>query len=122
MKIIGNLIWFIFGGLLLAIEYFIAALVFCITIVGIPFGLQLFKMASLALWPFGREVYNKETSSGCLNTIMNIFWILTFGIVLAIEHLLLGIIFCVTIVGIPFGMQHFKLAAIALIPFGREIK
>lgn len=122
MKIIGNLIWFIFGGLLLAIEYFIAALVFCITIIGIPFGLQLFKMASLALWPFGREVYNKETSSGCLNTIMNIFWILTFGIVLAIEHLLLGIIFCVTIVGIPFGMQHFKLAAIALIPFGREIK
>lgn len=122
MKIIGNLIWFIFGGLLLAIEYFIAALVFCITIVGIPFGLQLFKMASLALWPFGREVRQRQQAEGCLNTIMNIFWILTFGIVLAIEHLLLGIIFCVTIVGIPFGMQHFKLAAIALIPFGREIK
>ena len=122
MKIIGNLSWFIFGGLLLAIEYFIAALVFCITIVGIPFGLQLFKMASLALWPFGREVYNKETSSGCLNTLMNIIWILTFGIMLAIEHLLLGIVFCITIIGIPFGLQHFKLAGIAILPFGREIK
>jgi uncharacterized membrane protein YccF (DUF307 family) len=122
MKIIGNLIWFIFGGLLLAIEYFIAALVFCITIVGIPFGLQLFKMASLALWPFGREVRQRQQAEGCLNTLMNIIWILMFGIVFAIEHLLLGIIFCITIVGIPFGLQHMKLASIALIPFGREIK
>jgi uncharacterized membrane protein YccF (DUF307 family) len=122
MKIIGNLIWFIFGGLLLAIEYFIAALVFCITIVGIPFGLQLFKMASLALWPFGREVRQRQQAEGCLNTLMNISWILMSGIVFAIEHLLLGIIFCITIVGIPFGLQHMKLASIALIPFGREIK
>lgn len=122
MKVIGNIIWIIFGGLILCFEYFIAALIFCITIVGIPFGLQLFKMASLALWPFGREVCNKEKANGCLSTFMNIIWILVFGIWLALEHFFIGIIFFITIIGIPFGKQHMKLAAIALTPFGKEIK
>ena len=121
MKLIGNLIWVLFGGLLLAIEYAILGLIWCITIIGIPFGIQLFKCASLALWPFGREVRYKQQSSGCLSTGMNLIWILLGGLLLALEHGIIGLIFCITFIGIPFGKQHFKLAAIALTPFGREI-
>ena len=121
MKIIGNIIWVIFGGLILALEYAICGLIWCITIIGIPFGIQLFKCASLALWPFGREVRNKQNSTGCLSTGMNVLWFLLDGIWLALEHVIAGLIFCITIIGIPFGKQHFKLAAIALTPFGREI-
>ena len=121
MKIIGNIIWVIFGGLILALEYAICGLIWCITIIGIPFGIQLFKCASLALWPFGREVRNKQNSIGCLSTGMNVLWFLLGGIWLALEHVIAGLIFCITIIGIPFGKQHFKLAAIALTPFGREI-
>ena len=121
MKIIGNIIWVIFGGLILALEYAICGLIWCITIIGIPFGIQLFKCASLALWPFGREVRNKQNSTGCLSTGMNVLWFLLGGIWLALEHVIAGLIFCITIIGIPFGKQHFKLAAIGLTPFGREI-
>ena len=121
MKIIGNIIWVIFGGLILALEYAICGLIWCITIIGIPFSIQLFKCASLALWPFGREVRNKQNSTGCLSTGMNVLWFLLGGIWLALEHVIAGLIFCITIIGIPFGKQHFKLAAIALTPFGREI-
>ena len=121
MKIIGNIIWVIFGGLILALEYAICGLIWCITIIGIPFGIQLFKCASLALWPFGREVRNKQNSTGCLSTGMNVLWFLLGGIWLALENVIAGLIFCITIIGIPFGKQHFKLAAIALTPFGREI-
>ena len=121
MKIIGNIIWVIFGGLILALEYAICGLIWCITIIGIPFGIQLFKCASLALWPFGRAVRNKQNSTGCLSTGMNVLWFLLGGIWLALEHVIAGLIFCITIIGIPFGKQHFKLAAIALTPFGREI-
>ena len=121
MKIIGNIIWVIFGGLILALEYAICGLIWCITIIGIPFGIQLFKCASLALWPFGREVRNKQNSTGCLSTGMNVLWFLLGGIWLALEHVIAGLIFCITIIGITFGKQHFKLAAIALTPFGREI-
>ena len=121
MTIIGNIIWVIFGGLILALEYAICGLIWCITIIGIPFGIQLFKCASLALWPFGREVRNKQNSTGCLSTGMNVLWFLLGGIWLALEHVIAGLIFCITIIGIPFGKQHFKLAAIALTPFGREI-
>ena len=121
MKIIGNIIWVIFGGLILALEYAICGLIWCSTIIGIPFGIQLFKCASLALWPFGREVRNKQNSTGCLSTGMNVLWFLLGGIWLALEHVIAGLIFCITIIGIPFGKQHFKLAAIALTPFGREI-
>ena len=121
MKIIGNIIWVIFGGLFLALEYAICGLIWCITIIGIPFGIQLFKCASLALWPFGREVRNKQNSTGCLSTGMNVIWFLLGGIWLALEHVIVGLIFCITIIGIPFGKQHFKLAAIALTPFAREI-
>ncbi len=122
MKLLGNLIWLIFGGLLVAIEYFIASIFLIITIVGIPFGLQTLKMASLALWPFGRVAVPTYNSTGCLSTLMNILWLLCGGIWIAITHFLFGILLGITIIGIPFAMQHFKLASVGLTPFGRVIR
>ena len=121
MNFLGNLIWLIFGGLIIAIEYLIGSIILMITIVGIPFGIQTLKMASLSLWPFGRDTVVHSRASGCLYIIMNIIWLLTGGIWIAITHAIFGLILCITIIGIPFGLQHFKLTAIALSPFGRDI-
>jgi len=121
MKILGNLIWLIFGGIIIAIEYFIASFLLIITIVGIPFAVQTLKMGIFALWPFGAETRSGARSSGCLYILMNILWLLLGGIWIALTHLAFGLLLCITIIGIPFGMQHFKLAGIALNPFGRDI-
>jgi uncharacterized membrane protein YccF (DUF307 family) len=121
MRIIGNLIWLIFGGFIIAVEYFIGSLILMITIVGIPFGLQTLKMGSLALWPFGRDTRVNYRASGCLYILMNILWLICGGLWIAITHAIFGALLCLTIIGIPFGLQHFKLTAIALSPFGRDI-
>jgi len=121
MKILGNIVWLVFGGIVIAIEYLIGSIALMITIVGIPFGLQTLKMASLALWPFGRDTRVDVRASGCLYILMNIIWLICGGIWIAISHAFFGLLLCITIIGIPFGMQHFKLAAIALNPFGRDI-
>jgi uncharacterized membrane protein YccF (DUF307 family) len=121
MKLLGNVIWLLFGGIIIAIEYFIGSLMLMITIVGIPFGIQTLKMASLALWPFGRDTRVDVRASGCLYIIMNVIWLLTGGLWIALTHAIFGLLLCLTIIGIPFGMQHFKLTAIALSPFGRDI-
>lgn len=121
MNFLGNLIWLIFGGIIIAIEYLIGSIILMATIVGIPFGLQTLKMASLSLWPFGRDTVVHSRASGCLYIIMNIIWLLTGGIWIAMTHAVFGLILCITIIGIPFGLQHFKLTAIALSPFGRDI-
>ena len=92
-----------------------------LTIVGIPFGLQTLKMASLAIWPFGRDTRVQPRASGCLYIFMNILWLITGGLWIAITHAIFGLILFITIIGIPFGLQHFKLTAIALNPFGRDI-
>ena len=121
MKTLGNILWLIFGGFIIAVEYFIASFLLMITIVGIPFAIQTMKLGTLALWPFGREARPGVRASGCLHIIMNIIWILIGGIWISLSHLVFGLILCITIIGIPFGMQHFKLASIALTPFGRDI-
>ena len=121
MKLLGNLIWLIFGGIIIAIEYLIASLVLMITIVGIPFGIQTLKMGALALWPFGRDTRVHTRASGCLYIFMNILWLLTGGLWIAATHAIFGILLSITIIGIPFGLQHLKLTAIALSPFGRDI-
>jgi uncharacterized membrane protein YccF (DUF307 family) len=121
MRVFGNLIWLIFGGIIIAIEYFIGSIILMITIVGIPFGIQTLKMAALALWPFGRETRVHDRASGCLYILMNVIWLLTGGLWIASTHALFGVLLCITIIGIPFGLQHFKLTAIALSPFGRDI-
>ena len=120
MKVLGNIIWVLFGGLKMACLYILSSVALMLTIIGIPFGLQTIKLGLLALWPFGAEVVTRP-ESGCLNTFMNILWLLLGGIIIVVLHLLLGLFFCITIIGIPFGLQHFKLAQIALTPFGREI-
>jgi uncharacterized membrane protein YccF (DUF307 family) len=121
MRLLGNIIWLVFGGILIAIEYFIGSVLLMITIVGIPFGLQTLKLASLALWPFGRSPVYMENASGCLAVVMNILWLAFGGLCIAISHALFGLLFYITIIGIPFGKQHFKLASVALTPFGRNI-
>lgn len=121
MNTIGNLLWLIFGGLILAIAYFISSILLFITIIGIPFGLQTLKIGTLVLWPFGRKPMYMEKASGTIAVIMNILWLLLGGFYIAIAHLILGIIFFITIIGIPFGKQHFKLATVSLIPFGQKV-
>jgi uncharacterized membrane protein YccF (DUF307 family) len=121
MNFIGNILWLVLGGLVISLYYAFMAILFCITIIGIPFGVQLFKIAGLALWPFGREIRSGANDSGCLSILMNIIWILFGGIEIAMLHLGFGILCCITIVCIPFGLQHFKMALLALIPFGKEI-
>lgn len=121
MSTIGNILWIILGGALVAIYYFLAGLVFCITIIGIPFGLQLFKMAGFALWPFGRDVLSSGNDGSCLSIIMNVIWILLGGVEIAMIHVSLGVLLCITVIGIPFGIQHFKMALLALVPFGKTI-
>jgi uncharacterized membrane protein YccF (DUF307 family) len=121
MSFIGNLIWLIFGGIIIAIEYFIGSIILMITIVGIPFGIQTLKMSALAIWPFGRDTRVQARASGCLYIFMNVLWLLTGGLWIAATHAFFGVLLCITIIGIPFGLQHFKLTAIALSPFGRDI-
>ncbi len=121
MKLLGNIIWLIFGGILISLYYLVIGVLFCITIIGIPFGLQLIKLAGFALWPFGREIRPDTNDGGCLALIMNVIWILVGGIEIALMHLGFGVVLCITIVGIPFGVQHFKMALLALIPFGKKI-
>ena len=121
MNLLLNLIWVIFGGIFVALEYVAASILLMITIIGIPFGLQTLKLAIVALWPFGHKVVPSSSNDGCLSIIMNVIWILLGGIWIALTHLIFGIVFCITIIGIPFGMQHFKLAGLALTPFGKEV-
>lgn len=121
MNVLLNLLWLIFGGIFTALEYLVCSVVMMITIIGIPFGLQTLKMASLALWPFGKRVVSRPESGGCLYLLMNILWILVGGIWICLSHLVWGVVLCITIIGIPFGMQHFKLAGLALTPFGKDI-
>nr|NQU90563.1 YccF domain-containing protein [Bacteroidota bacterium] len=121
MNTLGNLIWLIFGGFLIALEYVIASLLLMITIVGIPFGVQTLKLATLALWPFGKTAVSRPATTGCLYTIMNIIWIFIGGIWIALTHVAFGLLLFITILGIPFARQHFKLATLALTPFGKDI-
>jgi uncharacterized membrane protein YccF (DUF307 family) len=121
MKTIGNIIWLVFGGLITAIEYVIASLLLMVTIIGIPFGLQTLKLAVLALWPFGSQITDNGKSGGCLNLLMNILWLILGGFGICLSHFFFGLLLCITIIGIPFGRQHFKMAGLALTPFGKTI-
>lgn len=119
MSFLGNVLWFILGGIVMSVLWMISGLLLCITIIGIPFGVQCFKIAGFVLWPFGRAIEPGNFGIGGL--IMNIIWLVLFGWEFAISHLVFGLILCVTIIGIPFGIQHFKLAKLGLIPFGAKI-
>lgn len=105
----------------MALAYFFVGILWCVTIIGIPVGLQIFKLGTFALWPFGREIASDTNDGGCLSILLNVLWIIFGGIELALAHVSVGIVLCVTIIGIPFGLQHFKMAMLALIPFGKKV-
>ena len=121
MNTLGNLIWLIFGGFFAALGYLIGGLVLCATIIGIPFGLQCFKLASFVLWPFGRMAVNTSSSSGCLTLVLNLIWLVCGGIWVAIGHIVFGLLLAITVIGLPFARQHFKLIEVSLMPFGKTI-
>lgn len=118
MSCLGNLIWFIFGGLIGGLTWCLAGILWCITIIGIPIGLQCFKFASLSFAPFGKDVVYQANG---VNLIVNIIWLIVSGIPLALGHLVSAALLTLTIVGIPFAMQSLKLARLALMPFGAQI-
>ena len=118
MSCLGNVLWFLFGGLVMGLSWTLAGVLWCVTIVGIPVGLQCFKFASLAFFPFGKEV---QYGGGVGSLLLNILWLLISGILLALESAAIGCIFCITIIGIPFGKQCFKIAKLALMPCGASI-
>lgn len=120
MRLIGNILWLILCGFWLAISYVMAGIIMCILIVTIPFGIASFRIAGYALWPFGRTVVNKP-AAGVASGIGNVIWFLLAGLWIAIEHVVLGVILCITIIGIPFGIANFKLAKLALFPLGKDI-
>ena len=122
MKLLGNILWLILGGLLVALIYFLVGIIMCITVVGIPFGLQLIKLGSYSLWPFGHQLVYRPNEPGCLSIVMNLIWILLGWWEIAIIHLACGILFCITIVGIPWGVQHFRMAINSIFPFGKEVR
>ena len=121
LKIIGNILWLLLAGLWMAIAYVIAGIIMCITIIGIPFGIQSFKLAGYALWPFGRVVLQRTDRDPALSCLGNVLWFVFAGLWLAIGHLITGLLLCITIIGIPFGIASFKLAGLALAPFGKTV-
>lgn len=121
MKFLMNLIWLIFGGFIAALGYLIGSIVLCLTIIGIPFGVQCFKLAGLSLWPFGKKVIADSSQSGCLSLFANIIWIFFGGIAVTLNHIIMGAILFITIIGIPWAKQHFKMVEISLLPFGKKV-
>ena len=120
MKLIGNIIWLIFGGLEMAIITFLEGLLLCITIIFIPVGLQLFKVAKFLLWPMGKKVVEKKPNG--FKMVINIIWCIFGGLWNALMYLLVGVLYCITIIGIPFGLQYFKLARFILTPLGHDFE
>lgn len=119
MGCLGNIIWFICGGFLSGLGWIISGILWCITIIGIPVGMQCFKFAELAFFPFGKEI---RYGGGAGSLLLNIIWIIVTGIPMAVASAIFGAILCVTVIGIPFGLQHFKIAKLALMPFGSTIE
>ncbi len=121
MNLLLNIIWLILGGFIVVIAYLLGGILLCITIIGIPFGIQCFKLAGLALMPFGREVREKEPPGGALAVIMNVIWIILPGLELAVFHLMMALLFAITIIGLPLAAQHLKMTRLAILPFGFEV-
>ena len=118
MRFLGNICWFLFGGFISGMSWLIVGLGWCLSIVGIPVGVQCFKLAGLAFWPFGKNV---SYEGGAVSFLLNVVWFLFGGFILFIENMCLGLLFCITVVGMPFGLQLFKIAKLGLAPFGAVV-
>lgn len=121
MNFIGNIVWLIFGGLLSGLGYIVGGFLLCMTIIGIPFGIQAIKLGIATLTPFGKNL-DTSKNTGALKIIFDILWLVLFGWEIAISHLVFGGILFLTIVGIPFAYQHFKLILVALFPFSYKLE
>lgn len=117
MSILGNLVWLIFGGFLAGLGYILGGLLLCVTIVGIPLGTQAMSLGVATMAPFGKEVVESNNPGGLLKAVFSLLWVVLFGWEIAIAHLMGGLLLAITIVGLPFAMQHFKLIPVALFPF-----
>ena len=115
-----NVLWVVLSGFWLMLGYVLAGLVMCVLIITIPFGIASFRLAGYVLWPFGRTVARKPTA-GAASAIGNLIWFVFAGVWMAIAHVLLGLLLCLTIIGIPLGLGNFKLAAVAIAPLGKDI-
>lgn len=121
-SLLGNLLWLIFGGLLSGLGYIIGGLLLCVTIIGIPFGIQSMKLGVATFTPFGKDLVEREDANSCLRLVFNVIWLLLFGWEIALVHLIHAAVLAVTIVGIPFAWQHVKLVPMSLLPFGRDLR
>ena len=128
MRLLGNIIWVVFGGWLMALGWLFYSLLCFVSIIGIPWGRACFVFSQLALWPFGRMVVSRrilhgenDIGTGVPGMLGNIIWLLLGGVWLALSHLMIGLLLCLTIIGIPFGLQHFKLAELAIFPIGKAV-
>lgn len=121
MSILLNIIWFVLGGFLISLAYVLGGILLCLTIIGIPFGIQCFKLSVLGLAPFGHEIRETEPPGGVIAVIMNVIWIILPGLELALAHLFLAAFFAITIIGLPFALQHLKLTRLAILPFGFKV-
>lgn len=122
MSLLGNILWLIFGGLISGLGYILGGLGLCLTIIGIPFGIQSMKLGLAVFAPFGKEVVELENANGVLALIFNVLWLVLFGWVIAVAHIVSAITLAVTIIGIPFAYQHLKLVPLSLLPFGRDLR
>jgi len=121
-RVLGNILWFVFGGVFIGLGHLVGGVGLCLTVVGIPFGIQAFKLGIASFAPFGKEVVERERANSPLRVIFNVLWIVLFGWEIAVAHLVLGVLLALTLVGIPFALQHLKLVPLALIPFGRDLE
>ena len=121
MSLLGNIIWLVFGGFMSGVGYIIGGISTCLTIIGIPFGIEAVKLGIATFTPFGKEVVKNPSADSPLAIILNSIWLLLFGWGIALSHLFWGILLAITIVGLPFAKQHFKLLRLALMPFGRDL-
>lgn len=122
MSLIGNIIWLVFGGFLIVLGYMIGGLAICLTIIGIPFGIQMIKLGIAAVFPFGKRVVVGPDANSLLVTIFNVVWLIFFGWALVLNHLFWAFILGITIVGLPWAKQHMKLVMLSLLPFGRDLR
>lgn len=122
MSVLGNIVWLIFGGLIVGLGYMLGGLLLCLTIVGIPFGTQAIKLGQAMLTPFGKEIVERPRANSTLRIVFNVIWLILFGWEIAVAHLTSALFLAITIVGLPFAKQHIKLVPLALFPFGRALE
>ena len=122
MSLLGNIIWLIFGGFIAGVGYIIGGFVFCLTIIGIPFGIQTMKIGVATLTPFGKEIVELEDANSATRLVLNVIWLVFFGWEIALAHAGSALVLAISIIGIPFALQHLKLIPLALLPFGRDLR